>query len=452
MSQKNIKQLYKDFCKKSNRDYFMNYPEMIAVLKLNPKSSRTTNSNIIKSFCQIEKDGQKIRLTNFAKTKQFNKALQIYENNRYSFNTLIREFFLLLNQNCEKVDYYIDGKYYLTKADARVKLGFIKPSFTSKRNIDSIAEEINLIRAKLLPTSDECTSYFVEEYLFNMKSKANTYIKSELIKLPEITVSEIYVLFDSQWNKTYVTDANIICEFENEQKSIFKKICDTSNKNILKVRDLIFFKAESNEYYQKSLEYLQRHINGNTVRFEQGYQISINENITYEPLGLTINEIRERITNKFHQTMVTHIKNQRKKFCPISEDQEIQNIAEIQVEKETNDILYNSRSKKQAIQRASDDNIIITGFINFLLIHSPSEIKSFIDELEEYLLPEEEKTKNANNEMKTIIRKMRDKYKYIIEDMESYNKKIQKDEKIMEEKMKLYNALNDQIYDEIGER
>ena len=54
--------------------------------------------------------------------------------------------------------------------------------------------------------------------------------------------------------------------------------------------------------------------------------------------------------------------------------------------------------------------------------------------------------------MKTIIRKMRDKYKYIIEDMESYNKKIQKDEKIMEEKMKLYNALNDQIYDEIGER
>lgn len=274
MSQ-NIKQLYKDFCKKNNRDYFMNYTEMITVLKLNPKSSRKTNYNIINSFCQAENDGHKIRLTNFAKTKQFNKALQIYENHKYSFNTLIREFFLLLNRECEKVDYYIDGMYYLTKADARIKLGFIKPSFTSKNNINYIVEEINLIRDKLLPNSDKCTSYFVEEYLFNMKSIANTYIKDALTNLPEINCEKIYVLFDSEWEKTYITDANIINEFENEQKSIFKDICDASNKNISKVRDLIFFKAESNEYYQKSLEYLQRRINRNTVRFEQGYRIGM---------------------------------------------------------------------------------------------------------------------------------------------------------------------------------
>ena len=448
MSQ-NIKQLYKDFCKKNNRDYFMNYTEMITVLKLNPKSSRKTNYNIINSFCQTENDGHKIRLTNFAKTKQFNKALQIYENHKYSFNTLIREFFLLLNRECEKVDYYIDGKYYLTKADARVKLGFIKPSFTSKSNINYIAEEINLIRDKLLPNSDKCTSYFVEEYLFNMKSIANTYIKDALTNLPEINCEKIYVLFDSEWEKTYITDANIINEFENEQKSIFKDICDASNKNISKVRDLIFFKAESNEYYQKSLEYLQKRINRNTVRFEQGYRISINGNITYEPLGLSINEIREKIANKFHKTMVTHIKNQRKKVCSISEEQETMNIAQMQIEEERNDILYSDRSKKQAIQRAGDDNIFKTGFINFLLINDTANIKSLTDELEEYILPEEEKTINANKEMKKIIRKMRDKYKYILEDMDSYNKKMQKEEKILKQKIKLTNQLNDTIYDQI---
>ena len=282
-----------------------------------------------------------------------------------------------------------------------------------------------------------------------MKSIANTYIKDALTNLPEINCEKIYVLFDSEWEKTYITDANIINEFENEQKSIFKDICDASNKNISKVRDLIFFKAESNEYYQKSLEYLQRRINRNTVRFEQGYRISINGNITYEPLGLSINEIREKIANKFHQTMVTHIKNQRKKFCSISEEQETMNIAQMRIEEERNDIFYVERSKKQAIQRAGDDNIFNTGFINFLLINDTANIKSLTDELEEYILPEEEKTINANKEMKKIIRKMRDKYKYILEDMDSYNKKMQKEEKIRKQKIKLTNQLNDTIYDQI---
>ena len=185
------------------------------------------------------------------------------------------------------------------------------------------------------------------------------------------------------------------------------------------------------------------------MRFEQGYRISINENITYEPLGLSINEIREKIANKFHKTMVTHIKNQRKKVCSISEEQETMNIAQMQIEEERNDILYSDRSKKQAIQRASDDNIFNTGFINFLLINDTANIKSFTDELEEYLLPEEEKTKNANKEMKKIIRKIRDKYKYILEDMDSYNKKMQKEEKIRKQKIKLTNQLNDTIYDQI---
>lgn len=235
-----------------------------------------------------------------------------------------------------------------------------------------------------------------------MKSIANTYIKDALTNLPEINCEKIYVLFDSEWKKTYITDAYIINEFENEQKLIFKDICDASNKNISKVRDLIFFKAESNEYYQKSLEYLRKRINRNIVRFEQGYRISINENITYEPLGLSTNEIRERISNKFHQTMVTHIKNQRKRFCSILEEQEITNIAQMQIEEERNDIFYVERSKKQAIQRASDDNIFNTGFINFLLINDTVDIKSLTDELEEYILPEEEKTKNANKEMKKL--------------------------------------------------
>ena len=199
---------------------------------------------------------------------------------------------------------------------------------------------------------------------------------------------------------------------------------------------------------------MQKRINRNTVRFEQGYRISINENITYEPLGLSINEIREKIANKFHKTMVTHIKNQRKKVCSISEEQETMNIAQMQIEEERNDILYSDRSKKQAIQRASDDNIFNTGFINFLLINDTANIKSLTDELEEYILPEEEKTINANKEMKKIIRKMRDKYKYILEDMDSYNKKMQKEEKIRKQKIKLTNQLNDtiydQIYDEIG--
>ena len=147
--------------------------------------------------------------------------------------------------------------------------------------------------------------------------------------------------------------------------------------------------------------------------------------------------------------MVTHIKNQRKKFCSISEEQETMNIAQIRIEEERNDIFYVERSKKQAIQRASDDNIFKTGFINFLLINDTANIKSLTDELEEYILPEEEKTINANKEMKKIIRKMRDKYKYILEDMDSYNKKMQKEEKIRKQKIKLTNQLNDTIYDQI---
>ena len=51
--------------------------------------------------------------------------------------------------------------------------------------------------------------------------------------------------------------------------------------------------------------------------------------------------------------------------------------------------------------------------------------------------------------MKKIIRKIRDKYKYILEDMDSYNKKMQKEEKIREQQIELNNQLNNTIYDQI---
>ena len=202
-------------------------------------------------------------------------------------------------------------------------------------------------------------------------------------------------------------------------------------------------RRRANLFFLVSLRFAQKN------RFDIAYISDLGDFSTAHILTFPINEIRERISNKFHKTMVTHIKNQRKKFCSISEEQETMNIAQMRIEEERNDIFYVERSKKQAIQRASDDNIFNTGFINFLLINDTANIKSLTDELEEYILPEEEKTINANKEMKKIIRKMRDKYKYILEDMDSYNKKMQKEEKILKQKIKLTNQLNDTIYDQI---
>ena len=70
----------------------------------------------------------------------------------------------------------------------------------------------------LLPDSGDCTADFVKDYLFEVKSMANSYIKDVLKKSPEIIYREVYVVYDKHWSKTYITDAKTIDAFKKKAK------------------------------------------------------------------------------------------------------------------------------------------------------------------------------------------------------------------------------------------
>ena len=48
-----LKKLYRQFCRRTGRDYFNNYSEMVTNLNLNPNSSRKTNLNIVNRYCKM---------------------------------------------------------------------------------------------------------------------------------------------------------------------------------------------------------------------------------------------------------------------------------------------------------------------------------------------------------------------------------------------------------------
>jgi hypothetical protein len=123
-------------------------------------------------------------------------------------------------------------------------------------------------------------------------------------------------------------------------------------------------------YYTESLEYLQKNICEDAIRFEDAYEICVNKIIPHISIELALNEIKTIISEKFHQTMVTKVKNNMVKFSRMDNYEENIHIAEMQIEAEKDDIIYGKRTKKIAIQRASNDNIISTAFINFMLIHN----------------------------------------------------------------------------------
>ena len=83
-----LKKLYKQFCRRTGRDYFNNYSEMVTNLNLNPNSSRKTNLNIVNRYCKIKKDKWKIYLYDFVTPKQSRKESKKISLKRYSYNSL----------------------------------------------------------------------------------------------------------------------------------------------------------------------------------------------------------------------------------------------------------------------------------------------------------------------------------------------------------------------------
>ena len=178
-----LKKLYRQFCRRTGRDYFNNYSEMVTNLNLNPNSSRKTNLNIVNRYCKIKKDKWKIYLYDFVTPKQSRKESKKISLKRYSYNSLIKEYFYLLDEVKEQTNYYINGYFYLSKSEIRETLGFLKPSFKNRTELIYISDQINVIKNMLLPDSGDCTADFVKDYLFEVKSMANGYIKDVLKNL-----------------------------------------------------------------------------------------------------------------------------------------------------------------------------------------------------------------------------------------------------------------------------
>ena len=442
-----LKKLYRQFCRRTGRDYFNNYSEMVTNLNLNPNSSRKTNLNIVNRYCKIKKDKWKIYLYDFVTPKQSRKESKKISLKRHSYNSLIKEYFYLLDEVKEQTNYYINGYFYLSKSEIRETLGFLKPFFKNRTELIYISDQINIIKNMLLPDSGDCTADFVKDYLFEVKSMANGYIKDVLKKSPEIIYREVYVVYDKHWSKTYITDAKTIDAFKEKQKELFKNIASKCGKGISNVRDLIFFKNERELYYTASLEYLQKNICEDAIRFEDAYEICVNKIIPHISIELALNEIKTIISEKFHQTMVTKVKNNRVKFSRMDNYEGNIHIAEMQIEAEKDDIIYGKRTKKIAIQRASNDNIISTAFINFMLIHNSTDSELFLEELNEYILndPKNDNANAADKEMKKIIRKLRNKNKQISEDLAELEKRKQKSEDINEIRQMLLDNLEDML-------
>lgn len=443
-----LKKLYENFCKTSGRNYFKNYPEMVDILNLNPHSSRRTNYAIVESYCKIQKDKQKIYLYDFISKKQSLKESQKLENKRYSYTSLIREYFYLLNaeKNAEnkETNYFDSTFFYFTKPELRENLGFIRSALTAKNYTTPISNQINIIKNFILPGSGDCTDYFVKEYLFDIKAIANSYIKTALTKAPEILLQEIYVLYDKNRSKTYITNTNTIEKFKNKQKKIFMDIANKSKNDIRNLRDLIFFEKERKMYYAKSVMYLQKNVCKETTWFESAYKIIIDKNTPYKPLGLTLDEVKTRISKKFYQTMTTRIKNKRKTFCTMDATTEKQHIAGLEIEAEKNIMIERKRTEKLAVQRANNDNIICTAFINLLLLHESYEIKLFASELNEYIIKDDgnERIKAANKEIKKSIRKLRDRYNLQTDDLIENRKRMEKNKDIIDIKQILEDLIN----------
>ena len=192
---------------------------------------------------------------------------------------------------------------------------------------------------------------------------------------------------------------------------------------------------------------MQKNICEDAIRFEDAYEICVNKIIPHISIELALNEIKTIISEKFHQTMVTKVKNNRVKFSRMDNYEENMHIAEMQIEAEKDDIIYGERTKKIAIQRASNDNIISTAFINFMLIHNSTDSKLFLEELNEYILndPKNDNANAADKEMKKIIRKLRNKNKQISEDLAELEKRKQKSEDINEIRQMLLDNLEDML-------
>ena len=427
-----IKTLYKKHCKKQNRDYFNNYNEMVEVLCLNPKSARKTNIKMVESVCKIDKIGQKIYLKDFVKPKEYKRAINKNEIKKYSYPKLISEYFLILNKNPDMCTAYDGHYFYFTKSELRNELGLLSNKYTSKAFMNNMIEVGNYINSRL--TANEFKIYFntIEEYLAEIKSMANNTIKTAIFNSSIFRAEKIYILFDESWNKTYIKEKKEINTIELAKNVAFSSVCAESTKNIKRPNDLVFFKEESQKYHELVLKKIHNMGYPNAERFEMGYQIAINNK---EPeLHLSIDEVKKCLSEKFHQTMITHLYNIRKHFCLVSEDEEINALATIKAENKKNNRFDLSKSRRKietSVKFASNDSIISLALINFLQLHEKNEMKMFSQELEEYVVKDADATA-SNKELTKRIKHLKNNIQFIEDEILQTNKFIDKNKKIDE--------------------
>lgn len=428
-----IKTLYKKHCKTQKREYFNNYTEMVEVLCLNPKSARKTNIRIVESVCKIEKNGQKIFLKDFIKPKDYKKAISKNENKKYSYPKLIKDYFLSLNKEHNKGTAYIDGFFYFTKSELRSELGFLSNKYTSRKSMSDIVEVSNYINTRFIASEYKIDFTTIEEYFAEIKSMANNTIKQALTS-SGFYVKKVYVLFDEHWNKTYIKEKDEINAIEQAKDIAFSSVCSESVKNINRPNDLVFFKEESQKYHNLVLGEIHRIGYNDAKRFEIGYQISINDK---EPeLSLSMAEIKKCLSEKFHQTIITHLHNIRKHFCSIPEALEIDELAKAKAEKEKNNLFTVNkaeRKRKTSVKFANRDSIVNIALINFLQLYEKNEIELFSEELEEYIINDADAiTKIANSDLSRRIKLLKNSSQFVADAILQANEMIDKNRKIDE--------------------